>query len=95
MCAVVLMHWTSIKIKEKVHYVVKSTAQIRYTAIYQIHRSHKQPFLCVYIHFAKLIPRRFLKQAVCKYPTTVNNSEYTFCCQSLALECDTSCVEIM
>ena len=27
------------------------------------------------IHLAKWIPRRFLKPAVCKYPTTVNNSE--------------------
>ena len=27
------------------------------------------------IHLAKLIPQRFLKPAVCKYPTTVNNSE--------------------
>ena len=27
------------------------------------------------IHFAQKIPRRFLKPAMCKYPTTVNNSE--------------------
>ena len=27
------------------------------------------------LHLAKLIPQRFLKPAVCKYPTTVNNSE--------------------
>ena len=27
------------------------------------------------IHLAKLIPQRFLKPAVCKYPTTVNNFE--------------------
>ena len=29
----------------------------------------------MYMHLAKLIPQRFLKPAVCKYPTTVNNSE--------------------
>ena len=29
----------------------------------------------IHIHLAKLIPMRFLKPAVCKYPTTVNNSE--------------------
>ena len=28
-----------------------------------------------HVHLAKLIPQRFLKPAVCKYPTTVNNSE--------------------
>ena len=27
------------------------------------------------VHFAKLIPQQFLKPAVCKYPTTANNSE--------------------
>ena len=29
----------------------------------------------VEVHLAQLIPRRFLKPAVCKYPTSVNNSE--------------------
>ena len=29
----------------------------------------------LYIHLAQLIPQRFLKPAVCKYPTTVNSSE--------------------
>ena len=27
------------------------------------------------LHLAKLIPQRFLKPTVCRYPTTVNNSE--------------------
>ena len=31
--------------------------------------------ICRRIHLAKLIPRRFLKPAVCKYLTTVNKSE--------------------
>ena len=29
----------------------------------------------VHIHLAQKVSRRFLKSAVCKYPTTVNNSE--------------------
>ena len=29
----------------------------------------------IQLHLANLIPRRFLKPAVCKYPTTVNSSE--------------------
>ena len=29
----------------------------------------------LHVHLAKFIPWQFLKQAVCKYPTTVNNSE--------------------
>ena len=28
-----------------------------------------------YVHLAQKVPRRFLKPAVCEYPTTVNKSE--------------------
>ena len=48
-------------------------------------------FVCLfvlfkYIHFAHLIPRRFLKPTVCKYPTTVNNCEkYIFFAKALPL----------
>ena len=34
-----------------------------------------QVFNCTMYHLAQLIPRRFLKPAVCKYQTIVNNSE--------------------
>ena len=38
--------------------------------------SNQKPYkLCYDVHLAKLIPRRFLKPAMCKYPTTMNNSE--------------------
>ena len=41
--------------------------RITHKCHYQLPRKH--------IHLAKLIPKQFLKPAVCKYPTTVNNSE--------------------
>ena len=33
------------------------------------------PFCFPDVHLAQLIPRLFLKPAVCKYPAAVNNSE--------------------
>ena len=43
----------------------------------------------------KLIPRRFLNQPCANIQQLWIILKYTFCCQSLALEYDTSCVEIV